>query len=84
MSARDLAREVGIRAGNADPLGKRSHLVRTIDRLAHDGIVVPLDNRVLGVRVALPPLSNRALSRLPEPAREAHCALIEQQEKPPD
>ncbi|MCZ2110588.1 MAG: hypothetical protein LC118_13650 [Dehalococcoidia bacterium] len=72
----ELAMEVGIRASNTDPLGKKSHLVHAIDRLAHDRIVSRLGDRVLGVRVAIPPLSARALEKLPTAARVAHDALV--------
>lgn len=68
----ELALEVGIRASSTDPLGRKSHLVHAIDRLAHDHIVSPLGDRVLGVRVAIPPVSDRALEKLPGTAREAH------------
>ena len=68
----ELSLEVGIRASNTDPLGKKSHLVHAIDRLAHDRIVSKLGDRVLGVSVAIPPLTARALAKLPDPAREAH------------
>lgn len=68
----ELALEVGIRASSTDPLGRKSHLVHAIDRLAHDHIVSRLGDRVLGVRTGVPPLSERALEKLPPPAREAH------------
>lgn len=72
----ELALEVGIRASSTDPLGKKSHLVHAIDRLAHDHIVVRLGDRILGLREAIPPLSARALAKLPTPAREAHVRLL--------
>ncbi len=72
----ELALEVGIRASSCDPLGRKSHLVRAIDRLAHDHVVSRLDDRVLGVHVAVPPLSARALEKLPAPARGAHEAFV--------
>lgn len=53
----ELALEVGIRSSSTDPLGRRSHLVHAIDRLAHDHVISRLGDRVLGVRVAVPPLS---------------------------
>lgn len=68
----ELAREVGIRSNGTDPLGKKSRLVNTIDRLAHGHIVARQGDRVLGVRVAVPPVSARALEKLPAPARDAH------------
>ena len=68
----ELALEVGIRASSTDPLGSRSHLVHAIDRLVHDHIVSRLGDRVLGVRSAVPLLSDRAISKLPPPSRRAH------------
>lgn len=72
----ELALEVGIRASHTDPLGKKSHLVHAIDRLAHDHIVSRLGDRVLGIRTAVPPLSERALAKLPAPARDAHLTFV--------
>lgn len=72
----ELALEVGIRASSTDPLGRKSHLVHAIDRLAHDRIVSRLGDRVLGLRVAVPPLSARALEKLPSPAVEAHQGFV--------
>lgn len=68
----ELALEVGIRASSTDPLGTKSHMVRAIDRLAHDHVVARLGDRILGVRVAIPSLSARALEKLPPTARDAH------------
>lgn len=72
----ELALEVGIRASNADPLGRRSHLVHAIDRLAHGHIVARLGDRVLGLQVAVPPLSERALAQLPASAQLAHRRFV--------
>lgn len=72
----ELALEVGIRAGNGNSPGRRSHLVRALDRLVHAHIVVRLGDRIRGVRSAMPPLSNRALRKLPASAREAHVKLV--------
>lgn len=72
----ELALEIGIRASSVDPLGKRSHLVHALDRLAHDRIVTRLSDRVLGVRLAVPPLSARALEKLPALARGAHDDFV--------
>lgn len=68
----ELSLEVGIRASDADPLGKKSHLVRALDRLVHDRIVVRLDDRVLGVRQRVPPLGRARLNRLPMAVRQWH------------
>ncbi len=72
----DLALEVGIRASDADPLGKKSHLVRALDRLAHDRIVVRLDDRVLGVHQRVPPLGRSRLDRLPRAVRDRHEEIL--------
>lgn len=72
----DLALEVGIRANTADPLGKRSHLVRAVERLVHDRIVVRLDDRVLGVSCRVPPLGRGRLERLPAAARRRHEEIL--------
>src|SRR3546814_17378592 len=34
----ELPQEVGIRASGVDPLGEKTHLLRAIDRLAHDRV----------------------------------------------
>lgn len=72
----ELALEVGIRASSTDPLGRKSHLVHAIGRLAHDRIVSRLGDRVLGVRAAVPALSARTLERLPATARHAHAQYV--------
>lgn len=72
----ELALEVGIRASSTDPLGKKSHLVHAIDRLAHDHVISRLGDRILGVRVAVSPVSQRALAKVPDSVREAHEALV--------
>lgn len=71
----ELALEVGIRASSSDPLGRNSHLVHAIDRLAHDHVVVRQGDRVLGVRIAVPPAGSGTLRKLPQSAREAHARL---------
>lgn len=71
----ELALEVGIRASSIDPLGKRSHLVHAIDRLAHDHIVIRLGDRVLGVNLWVPLLGDRSLAKLPAAAKDAHVRL---------
>jgi hypothetical protein len=72
----ELALEIGIRASSTDPLGRKSHLVHAIDRLAHDHVISRLGDRVLGVRVAVSPLSARALDKLPAPVLAAHHDLV--------
>ena len=74
----ELALEVGIRASSTDPLGKKSHLVHAIERLAHDHIVARMGDRVLGVREGVLPLSDRNLARLPALVRVAHRELLQQ------
>lgn len=73
----ELALEVGIRASSTDPLGKKSHLVHAIDRLVHNHIVARLGDRVLGVREAIPPVSDRTAEKLPGVVRDLHRDLVE-------
>jgi hypothetical protein len=68
----ELALEVGIRASSTDPLGKKSHLVHAINRLAHNHVLSRLGDRVLGVREAIPPVSPPTLAKLPPLVRDAH------------
>lgn len=72
----ELALDVGNRASSTDPPGKKSHLVHAIDRLAHDHIVSRLEDRILGVRVAIPPVSAQTLAKLPVTVRDAHRRLV--------
>lgn len=73
----ELALEVGIRASSTDPLGKRSHLVHAIDRLAHNHVVSRLGDRVLGVREGIQPVSDRTVEKLPGVVRDVHRDLVE-------
>ena len=72
----ELALEVGIRASNADPLGRKSHLVHAIDRLAHDRIVTRLGDRVLGVYLSVPAIGRGAVQKLPTTVRRAHETFV--------
>lgn len=72
----ELALEVGIRASRTEPLGKRSHLVRAIERLVHDDIVVRLDDRVLGMRQRVPPLGPTRVRCLPDAVQGRHAAIL--------
>jgi hypothetical protein len=74
----ELALEVGIRASSTDPLGKKSHLVHAIDRLAHNHVIARLGDRVLGVRTAIPPLSERALKKVPAVVQASHRSFLGQ------
>lgn len=73
----ELALEVGIRASSTDPLGKKSHLVHAIDRLVHTHVISRLGDRVLGVREAIPPVSDRTAEKLPGIVRDLHRDLVE-------
>lgn len=73
--------EVGLRASHDEPLGKRSHLVRALERLAHHRLVRQIDGDVLGVVVAVPPLPDRWLPNLPQVARCTHDRFVEDQLK---
>lgn len=74
----ELAMEVGVRGTDNKPMGKRSHLARSIDRLVHDRIVVRQGVAALGVRIAVPPLNDHTLDKLPPATRAAHRVILKQ------
>ena len=76
VSAAELSVEVGVRASDYGTPGRKSRLVRAVDRLAHEQLVVRMSSRRLGVRTAVPFLEGRALDRLPFVARNAHDAYV--------
>lgn len=67
-----LALELGLRASSTEVLGKRSHLVRALDRLAHAHVVDPLGDRTLGVHLFVRPLRIQTLRTMPLAVQEAH------------
>jgi hypothetical protein len=74
----ELAREVGLRAQGDAPVGKSSHLAKAFQRLAHHRLVKPQDEGVVDVSVAVPPLSEQQLRRLPCVAIEGHIHFMDQ------
>ena len=72
-----LARELGLRAGGDDPLGRRSRLRRAIDRLEHHHLARWFDDQHLGLVSAAPALSTRTRDTLPPAARRAHDRILE-------
>jgi hypothetical protein len=71
----ELSREVGLRSSSTEPLGKKSHLAKSLDRLAHHRLVTRIDTNTLGVVTAVPPATPKILARLPESTRRRHDAL---------
>lgn len=76
VDAAVLAAELGLRSAGRDPIGARSPLRRCLDRLAYAHIARWLGDIDLGVLREVPPLSARALARLPASARSAHERLM--------
>ena len=76
MSLPALARAIGVRSASLEPMGKRSPLGRAIRRLFHHGILVDLPENSLGLRVAVPAVSQRVLGTLPHEAQVAHKRMI--------
>ncbi len=72
----ELALELGIRSTSTDPLGSRSKLVKSVQRLTRVHIVDRLADHTLGVRDSIPPIGEDALSRIPASAREAHANFL--------
>jgi hypothetical protein len=67
-----LSLEVGLRSSHTEPLGKGSHLAKAIDRLGHHRLVRPLGTDILGVVIAVAPVTAKLLARLPESTRTRH------------
>jgi hypothetical protein len=72
----DVAREIGVRASSDEPLGARSPIGRAVRRLDHHRIVVRLSDGSAGLRVAVPPVSDRVLQSLPRGVQAAHSRLV--------
>lgn len=72
----ELSLELGLRASHDEPIGKGSHLVKAIDRLAHHRLARHLETNTLGVVVYVPPLTPTALSKLPDSIQRAHGRLL--------
>ncbi|MCU0271406.1 MAG: hypothetical protein MUF83_22570 [Acidimicrobiales bacterium] len=71
-----LARELGLRATSEEPLGGRSQLRKSLDRLAHVNFIEWLDEQHVGVRSAVPAVSDRVRDTLPETVRQAHDHFV--------
>ncbi|QXC60474.1 hypothetical protein KSP35_19450 [Aquihabitans sp. G128] len=71
-----LALEIGLRSNNLDPLGRRSHLRRAIDRLAHHRLVHWMGPTDLGLARSVSIVSADALRQLPPAAVLAHQRLV--------
>lgn len=63
--------EVGLRAGHSEPLGKGSHLAKSLDRFCHHRLVKPLGTDTLVVGVEVPAFKGR--SRPASPRQRATC-----------
>jgi hypothetical protein len=72
-----LSREVGMRSNSDDPLGARSLLRRSIERLEHDRIVRWLEPQHLGVVTSVPAVSERVRDKLPAAARRTHDHFVD-------
>lgn len=82
VDATELARDIGVRSSSSRPLGKQASLRRTLDRLVRFGLAEWLRPDDCGIRTTVPPLSSKALKRLPESIRELHDALVSGAEGP--
>lgn len=74
----ELSLELGLRASHDEPIGTTSPLSKALRRLSDHRLVQQIDADTLGVVVEVPPLSSRALSKLPESVRNAHDQFVEQ------
>jgi hypothetical protein len=71
-----VALEVGLRSSHSEPLGRKSHLARALDRLAHHRLIQRLDDNLLGVVVTVPPMPDRWFAHLPDSARLSHDRIL--------
>ena len=72
----ELSLELGLRASRGEPIGTTSPLTKAIKRLRDHRLIQQVDSDTLGVVVEVPPLSPRALSKLPDSVRSAHDAFV--------
>ena len=72
----ELAREVGLRASGDAPIGKSSHLAKSLQRLAHHRLLERQGTGIIAVSMDVPPLSVAVLSRLPATARQVHRTYL--------
>lgn len=77
LDATDLALEIGVRSTAVNAMGRRSRLVRAVDRLARNQIIVRQDDRTLGLRTAVPVLDDKRIGKLPSFARQMHARCVE-------
>ena len=73
----ELSLELGLRASSGEPIGTTSPLTKAITRLRDHRLVQQVDSDTLGVVVEVPPLSSRALSKLPDSVRRAHNEFVQ-------
>ena len=71
-----LARAIGVRSASLEPMGAKSPLGRALRRLLHHGILVAMAEDSVGLRLAVPAVSQRVLGTLPHEARVAHERFV--------
>jgi hypothetical protein len=72
----ELSLELGLRASKIEPIGATARLAKAIKRLHDHRLVQHIDTDTLGVVMQVPPLSARALAKLPESTQEAHHSFM--------
>lgn len=72
----EISLETGLRASRDEPVGRNSGLMKTISRLERYRLVRPLDDDILGVLVAVPPIPDRWLEQVPSTALAAHRQFL--------
>ena len=72
----EVAREIGLRASHDEPVGSCAPFTKAIKRLHDHRLVQQIDTDTLGVVMQVPPLSTRALAKLPESIQEAHHGFL--------
>ncbi len=72
----ELSLELGLRASHNEPIGATATLTKAIKRLRDHRLVEHIDSATLGVVMNVPPLSARALGKLPESVQRAHSQFV--------
>ncbi len=73
----ELSLELGLRASHNEPIGATATLTKAIKRLRDHRLVEHIDSATLGVVMDVPPLSARALGKLPESVQRAHRQFVQ-------
>lgn len=76
VDLQDVARQLGLRARQAEQLGRRSPILHTLDRLVRTHLARWLGTSDLGIETVIRPLGADSLRRIPETTKAAHLRFV--------